>query len=187
MTVKEAILARRTIRKFRQDPVDITQLQELVNLARVAPCSANMQPLKYKLVTTGETDRVFPYLNWAVAIAPRGEPKPEERPTAYIVICVDTRIRPKNTDIDVGIAAQTIALAAWERGLGTCLMALHDKPGLTASLSLPEYVTPALGIALGYPAHSSEIYPMEDGQYRYHMTDDGNFHVPKRSLSEILL
>ena len=187
MTVTEAVRGRRTIRKFTQEPVTREQLEELVDLARVAPCSANMQPLKYKLITGADTARVFPFLNWAVAIAPRGEPKPEERPTAYIVVCVDTAIRPKNTDMDVGIAAQTIALAAWERGIGTCLMALHDKPGLTESLALPSGIVPALGIALGWPAHRSEIIPMADGQYRYHMTDDGNFHVPKRPLSEILL
>ncbi len=87
----------------------------------------------------------------------------------------------------MGIAAQTIALAAQEKGLGVCLMALHDKEGLHTSLGLPETVKPALAVALGYPAQKSESYPMVDGQYKYHLTPDGTLHVPKRALEEILL
>ena len=187
MTVKEAIHARRTVRKFSQEPVPEAVLRELVDDARVGPCSANMQPLKYKLIDKVCVDKVFPYLRWAVAIAPAGDPTPDERPTAYIIIAADTSIRPQNYDIDVGIAAQTIALAAQEKGLGTCMMALHDKPGLAASLGLPEQVTPALAVALGYPAQQSEVYPMEEGQYKYHLTPDSVLHVPKRPLEEILL
>lgn len=187
MTVKEAIYARRTVRKFTQEPVSAEVLRELVDDARIGPCSANMQPLKYKLVGKDRVDAVFPYLHWAVAIAPAGDPAPDERPTAYIIITADTSIRPQNYDIDVGIAAQTIALAAQEKGLGACLMALHDKPGLAASLGLPEQVAPALAVALGYPAQKSEIYPMEEGRYKYHMTPDGTLHVPKRALDEVIL
>lgn len=187
MNVIEAIYARRTVRKFTQEAVPTHVLRELVDCARVGPCSANMQPLKYKLVEKADVDTVFPYLRWAVAIAPEGDPAPEERPTAYIIIAADTSIRPQNYEIDVGIAAQTMALAAQEKGLGVCLMALHDKPGLKSALALPEQITPALAVALGYPAQKSEIYPMEAGQYRYHLTPDGTLHVPKRSLDEILL
>lgn len=187
MNVTEAITARRTVRKFTQEPVPGAILRELVDCARVGPCSANMQPLKYKLVEKPDTGLVFPYLRWAMAIAPAGDPAPEERPTAYIIITADTSIRPQNYDIDVGIAAQTIALAAQERGIGSCLMALHDKPGLKASLALPEEIVPVLAVALGYPAQYSEIYPMENGNYKYHLTGDGTLHVPKRSLEEILL
>lgn len=187
MNVMDAVTTRRTVRKFTQEPVPVEVLRELVDCARVGPCSANMQPLKYKLVTQAETGLVFPYLHWAVAIAPALDPKPDERPTAYIIITADTSIRPQNTDIDVGIAAQTIALAAWEKGIASCLMALHEKPALKVSLDLPEGIEPALAIALGYPAQRSESYPMKDGVYKYHLTEDGVLHVPKRPLEEILL
>lgn len=187
MTVKEAIHARRTVRKFSQKAIPVEILRELIDDARIGPCSANMQPLKYKLVGKDSVDAVYPYLRWAVAIAPAGDPAPDERPTAYIIITADTSIRPQNYDIDVGIAAQTIALAAQEKGLGTCLMALHDKPGLKTSLGLPDQTMPALAVALGYPTQRSEIYPMEEGRYKYHLTPDGTLHVPKRELDEIIL
>lgn len=187
MTVQEAIKTRRSIRKFRQQPVAEEILRGLVDGARLAPCSANMQELKYKIVDFEHTGTVYPFLNWAVAITPAGIPKEDERPAAYIILAADTSVRPKNTDIDVGIAAQTIALAAWEKGIGSCLLALHDKPGIQAALALPDAIVPALAVALGYPAHSSEVVPMENGEYRYTMTPDGNFHVPKRSLEEVLL
>jgi len=186
MTTIETIRARRTVRKFTQEPILLDTLRTLVDCARVAPCSANMQPLRYKIVTADEVDRVFPYLRWALAIAPLGTPEPDERPTAYIIIAADTSVRPQNYDIDVGIAAQTIALAATELGLGSCLLALHEKAELKASLGLGETIQPALAVALGYPAQHSETFPMAD-TYKYHLAPDGSLRVPKRELDDILL
>ena len=64
---------------------------------------------------------------------------------------------------------------------------IYCMVGLKASLALPEEIVPVLAVALGYPAQYSEIYPMENGNYKYHLTGDGTLHVPKRSLEEILL
>lgn len=60
MTVKDTIHTRRTIRKFTQEPVSLAILRELVDDARVGPCSANMQPLKYKFDGSGACGRSLP-------------------------------------------------------------------------------------------------------------------------------
>lgn len=65
MNVYEAILDRRTIRKFKQEEIDISILEKLVNAARLAPSSANIQPLEYFIVTiSGLREEIFPYLRW---------------------------------------------------------------------------------------------------------------------------
>ena len=119
MKVREAIYTRRTIRKFRQEPISEDILRELAEAARYAPSGSNLQPLKYKLVGEAGAPRVFPHVHWAGAIAPAGDPKPGEEPAAYIFILVDTNIRAAGYEMDVGIAAQNITLAALEMGIGS--------------------------------------------------------------------
>ena len=49
MNVSEVIEKRRTIRKFKQTPIDADVLRELVRLASLSASAANLQPLKYKI------------------------------------------------------------------------------------------------------------------------------------------
>lgn len=51
MTVREAIAARRSIRKFTGQPVPHEKLLELIETARLSPSSCNSQPWRFKLVT----------------------------------------------------------------------------------------------------------------------------------------
>ena len=54
MTVRDAIAARRSIRKFTGQPVPRQQLLELVETARLSPSSCNSQPWRFKLVGAPE-------------------------------------------------------------------------------------------------------------------------------------
>ena len=83
----EAILSRRTIRRFKQKSIDLDLLKKFVNAARLAPSAANFQPLEYFVVTDKDLlDKVFETLGWAAYIKPKWTPRQEERPTAYIII-----------------------------------------------------------------------------------------------------
>lgn len=187
MTVQEAVHTRRTIRKFARESVPEELLKAWVDGARLSPCSANQQPLKYKILQGDETEPLLPFLRWAVMIAPQLEPKPEELPPAFIVIAVDTRIRAAGAEIDVGIAAQTIALLAQEEGVSSALLSLRGREeAVRDALHLPEQIMPALAIALGYPAMDAEAVPFAD-THKYRLTEEGKLLVPKRSLSEVLL
>jgi len=55
LTTKEAIAARRSIRKFRPDPVPEDQLAELLDAARLAPSGSNSQPWRFKIVKDAAT------------------------------------------------------------------------------------------------------------------------------------
>lgn len=54
MELKEAILNRRTRRKFTNKKVEHHKLEELVEYARYAPTGQNLQPLKYCIVDDEE-------------------------------------------------------------------------------------------------------------------------------------
>ncbi|MBE6936162.1 MAG: nitroreductase family protein [Ruminococcaceae bacterium] len=187
MTVHDAVHARRTIRKFTREAVPEALVKAWIDGARLSPCSANQQPLKYKLLMGDAAAPLLPFLRWAVMIAPQLEPKPEELPPAFVVIAVDTAIRAAGAEIDVGIAAQTIALLAEEQGVASALLSLRSREvPVRDALHLPEQMMPALAIALGHSAMEAEAVPYED-THKYRLDEDGKLLVPKRSLSEVLL
>ncbi len=51
LTTKDAIEARRSIRKFKPDPIPSECFNELINAARLAPSGCNAQPWRFKIVT----------------------------------------------------------------------------------------------------------------------------------------
>ena len=62
MNVYDAIMKRRTIRKFEQKAVSEDNLVKIVDCARVAAYGANVQPLKFMIVNNSE-DRKSTRLN----------------------------------------------------------------------------------------------------------------------------
>jgi nitroreductase len=56
LTTKEAIEKRRSIRKFKPDPVPEEHIMALLDSARLAPSGSNAQPWRFKVVRTGKQD-----------------------------------------------------------------------------------------------------------------------------------
>ena len=80
MNVYDAIMKRRTIRKFEQKAVSEDNLVKLVDCARVAAYGANVQPLKFMIVNNSKTlQKIYPMTKWAGYLAD-GAPKENERP-----------------------------------------------------------------------------------------------------------
>jgi nitroreductase len=55
LTTKEAIEQRRSIRKFKSDPVPNEVITALLDAARLAPSGSNAQPWRFKIVKDSET------------------------------------------------------------------------------------------------------------------------------------
>ena len=51
LTTKQAISARRSIRRFKPDPVPAEHVTQLLEAARLAPSGSNSQPWRFKIVT----------------------------------------------------------------------------------------------------------------------------------------
>ena len=188
MEMKHLVPKCRSYRRFDAGvPVDMATLKELVSLARCASSAANRQPLKYVLSCSPEMNsRIFPSLAWATYLKDWKGPETAERPAAYIVLLLDTNIT-QSADVDVGIAAQTILLAATERGLGGCMLGAIKRDQLGVTLSLPPHLAIALVLAIGKPAESVVLEDMPaDGSVKYYRDADGTHHVPKRSVTELI-
>lgn len=178
---------RRSIRKFTQQPIPQEVLLRLVDAARLAPSSANQQPLKYKVVSDPETAAAMqPLVRWAAYLAPHGAPAVGEQPTAFVVICIDRTICDITQTPDAGAAAENILLSAVYEGLGACWMGSIDRNAIHALLHLPDTCFVHTLIALGYPAEVSQTTAITQ-DIRYYRDENGVFQVPKRTLSDVLL
>ena len=89
---------------------------------------------------------------------------------------------------DIGIAAQTILLAATEKGLGGCMIGSFEKGALKELLQLPAQIEPMLALAIGKPDETVALTAVgPDGSTDYYRDENDRHHVPKRALNDILL
>ena len=90
---------------------------------------------------------------------------------------------------DIGIVAQTMLLAAVEKGLGGCMIGNFSKKKTKELLHLPEEIEPNLIVAFGKPAEEIILTEVgEDGSTNYYRDETNRIHyVPKRALEDILL
>ena len=187
MNFEEIIFKRRTIRRFKQDPISLDTLKKLVDFARVAPMAKNIQALDFIIVEKPEIrEKLFPLVGWAGSL-PQDQRTPEKgrEPTAYIIILVNNNVKPAYVDFDVGAAAENILLGAVTFGLGSCWMGNVRFQKLKVLLEIPDFYVIKQVISLGIPDEESTIEPFSDS-FKYWKDEKGNMHVPKRNLEDII-
>ncbi len=186
MNTLDAIKTRRSIRKFQKTPIKEETLLNLVDCARLAPYPANLQPLKFAIISEPEqVETMFAYTKWAGYLE-NGAPLPEERPVAYLVILGDTTIKSNQEfKVETGIAGSHIVLGAMDYGIATCWLGALDRTGIAELLQLPENLMVQDAIALGYPAQESRAVPLTDS-VKYYLNQEEVLQVPKRSRETVI-
>ena len=182
----QVLQTRRTIRRFCDRPIAREDMKQLLDVARLAPSGANLQPLHYIAVLSKEKcEEIFPQTAWAGYVKPYGTPPEGQRPRAYVVVLADTQIRKAGFDFDAGAAVENLVLSAWEKGIGSCIIGACNRDEIRKILDIEEKDHICCLVALGYPAHECSCYDTEDGDIHYTMDENGNFRVPKRTLRDI--
>ena len=187
MSVMETLNTRRTYRRFAQKPVPQDVVDDMVEALRLSSCGANRQAVKLVVVQSPEmVKKVHPLVKWAAYLPPeQGVPKADEQPVMYLAVLQDSSI-PGDLNTDTGIALANITLAAWAKGVGSCIMGAINKPALSELLGIAEPDKLAFMVALGYPAHTAKVVPMtEETGIKYYLDEDRNYCVPKRSREEL--
>lgn len=186
MGVYELILKRRTIRRFKQDPISDKLLSKFVNAGRLAPSGANLQPLEFIIINQSDlVSKIFSTLKWAGYIAPAGNPPESKRPMAYITVLINTEIKPKNGEVDAAASIENMILAALEAGIGSCWLGSIDRDQLRTIFNIPQKYQIDSVLALGYPDESPVVEEVKDS-IKYWKDEQGILHVPKRKLSDIV-
>ena len=193
MDMYEAITRRRSIREFKETPVAYKALERCVDAARLAPSAMNCQLCEYIIV---DDEKLLPQVLNAINTL-SGVSRPEEgwspgrRPRAYIITLINTELESEigagrtNTHYDVGLAMENIALAAFEQGLGSCVMTGIDRGKLRQILNIADKYEITMMLALGYPDESPLVEVATDSINRW-VDKRGVRHIPKRKLQDII-
>lgn len=184
----ELLATRRTYRRFEQRTVSQEIIDEIITAARLASSAANKQPLSYIVVKdAGKVADVFEQTKWAGYLPPEiGQPKENERPVLFIAVVENLNIN-RDCDTDAGLAISNMTLAAWNHGVGSCIIGACNKEKLSEMFGLNEEQKLHTVVAFGYPTHESSIVDVEkDGDIKYYVDDKKDYFVPKRKLEDVV-
>ncbi len=191
MMMESLVLRNRSCRTFDESkPISRETMTELVDLARRTASGMNKQPLRYRILSeAADLAKMMGNCRFGSSLPGITLPPEGQKPTGFILIFADKEAESPDALAlkDVGIAAQTILLAATELGFGGCMLGSFDPERLCADFGIDERYKPQLAIALGKPAERALLTDEHDGSLRYYRDAAGNHCVPKRRLDEVLI
>jgi nitroreductase len=164
MTVMEAINRRRSVRKYKADPISEETIDLVLGAARWAPSWANTQCWRFVVVREAETKaRIAEALR-------QGNPATDAVRNAPVVVVACAELGKSGfykgetaTDkgdwfmFDVALAMQNLVLTAHELGLGTVHVGLMDAKKIEETLQVPEGIRVVELTPLGYPDEQPKV------------------------------
>ena len=164
----EAIRNRRSIRKYKDQPVDEERLLKIIDCGRLAPSDSNTQPWNFIIVRSDEMRAKIAHVSheqeWMF-----GAP-------IFIVCVADIRVTTSETEpmdideetpgiglkqiiLDTAIASENIVLAAESMGLGTCWVSWYVQNEIRPLLGIPSDKYVVAVITMGYPDQTPKQRP----------------------------
>jgi nitroreductase len=166
MPIIQAILNRRSVRRFADKPVDRKILETCLEAAHLAPSASNSQPWRFLVLDDPEKKHafgeaafhgIFKATQWAM------------KAPVLLVICANRDFKTNRLGtvltgipfylLDVGMAGEHFALQAVELGLGTCWIGWFDIKKARRFLKLPRSLRICSLMATGYPATDWKFTP----------------------------
>lgn len=153
---------RRSIRKFKTQPVEPEKIQQLIEAALRSPSSRSFNPWRFIVVDKKEL------LEKLAAAKPHGSSFLKNAPLG-IVVCADTSASDVWVE-DASIASTFIHLAAQALDLGSCWIQIrkrdHDSSKsaddyIKEILTIPDTIMIESIIAIGYPDEIKTGHPRE--------------------------
>ena len=155
MELKEALLKRRSIRKFTSETVSDEMIDELMHAAMSGPSACNKRPWEFYVITSREKlDELKTASKFMGFDAPLA-----------IVVCGNLRhaLPLKFSEYwiqDCSAATENILLRATDLGLGAVWCGAHPQKrvveNIRACLDIPEKQIPLNIICIGHPAQECE-------------------------------
>jgi nitroreductase len=160
------IQKRRSIRKYRKQPIEPDKIQTLVEAALRSPSSMGYNPWEFVIVDDPDL------LDQLSKAKPQGSAFIKNAALG-IVVCAD----PERSSVwveDASIACTYIQLTAESLGLGTCWIQIRDRMHdqtraaeayIAEVLSIPKKMKVEAMIAIGYPEEQKAPHGKEELQY----------------------
>jgi nitroreductase len=150
MDAMEAILSRRSIRKYTAQPVPDEVVTGLLKAAMSAPSASNQQSWQFVVINDRHTLDEIPNIH--------SHSKMLKEAAVAILVCGDQRLeKSKGFWVqDCSAATQNLLIAAQAKGLGAVWLGIYPRQKRVAEFQkkfgLPEGVVPLALVSIGYPA-----------------------------------
>ena len=190
MDMRDCLLTRRSVRKYRPDPVSREDLEEILEAALCAPSAINLQHWHFVVVESPDrmaelkevmgrvSDTFHPVLLQRFAKNPGTVAETETflNSLGHAPVCILAFfLKDDYPDRDgamqsVSAAIENLMLAAWGKGLGTCWMSAPQRMGYGPELRqrfAPDRGEFVAAITLGYPEVVPKMPPRRDGRYTF--------------------
>ena len=144
--------SRRSIRKYKNTPVEEEKIQKCLEAAQWAPSASNKQPWEFMIVTNDEIRQKFGQIH------PYGKFLAES-PVVFIPL-TNPSIHADYHQSDTSLATLQFMIQAHSLGLGTCWAGVINRPDLERKikemLNIPNPLRVLALVAVGYPDHQRE-------------------------------
>lgn len=133
------IASKRDLRSYADEPIPDQVLRRVLEAGRVSGNARNSQERRFVVLSEPTRQR-------AASIVTR--PSNLERATAAVAIVTGTGTW---SGFDAGRSAQSMMLAAWSEGVGSCPNAIADADGAAALFELGADERVAVVLSFGFP------------------------------------
>jgi nitroreductase len=150
MNTMEALLTRRSVRKYREEQIPPEVVRRILEAAMHAPSGNNEQPWHFVVIDDRRLLDAVPAIHSAADMA-AGAP-------LGILVCGEPRLEKIHDMwlLDCAAATQNILLAAWEHGVGSVWCGISHRPQRVEAFrqlfGIPQEIVPFALVVLGYPA-----------------------------------
>lgn len=144
MPLIDAVLSRRSVRRYEPKEIPRDVLDKILEAGRQAPSAANKQPWHFIVLTDSEIKKELSkgLFNRFIKDAP-----------VTIVGCAHKDlIAGKWSIVSTTIALQNMVVAAWAMGVGSCWIGDFNEEEVNRLLSIPEDWNIVALVSFGYPA-----------------------------------
>lgn len=162
MTFQKLARARYSVRSFLSTPIEEEKLALILEAGRVAPTACNNQPQKIYVAKSPEARKKLAAVCRCTFDAP-----------VILVVCYDRTRDWKNPllpgyesgETDAAIVCTHMMLQAADLGIGSCWVGYFNANDVARALDLPEHITVAALLPLGYASEKGTPAPLHT-QYR---------------------
>jgi nitroreductase len=151
MDAYKCIVTKRDTRAYTDKALSEEALSRILQAGRMAGSAKNRQPCRFVVLEKEERKRELAACGEFAAYIP----------SAPVVVAI---AMPQGArEFDAGRAAQNMMLAAWNDGIASCPVTMHDADCARRVLGLPDDHRIAIVLAFAYPDRSQ---PMSMGRRR---------------------
>ena len=154
MDIFEVIRTRKSVRKYKPEPIPHEKLKMILEAAQLAPSAGNRQPWRFVVVHNADKKK---------EIAKVAKNQTFLADAAVIIAAVgDPEISERWHDKDVMIAVEHMVLAATSLGYGTCWIGAFDENEVKKLLKIPKKLKLVVLLPMGVPDETPQTRPRKE-------------------------